>query len=59
MPYAELPAFVAALREQDSQAPAHFEFLILTAARTGEVLGLRWREIELKRTSFGLCPPKE
>ena len=48
MPYAELPAFMAALREQDGIGARAFEFLILTAARTGEVIGLRWREIDLK-----------
>ena len=48
MPYAELPDFMTALREQDGIGARSLEFLILTAARTGEVVGLRWREIDLK-----------
>jgi integrase len=48
MPYADVPAFMGMLREQESIGARAFEFLILTAARTGEVVGLRWREIDLK-----------
>ena len=48
MPYAQLPDFIAALREQDGIGARALEFLILTAARTGEVVGLRRREIDLK-----------
>jgi integrase len=35
------------LREIDTAAARALEFLILTAARTGEVLGARWPEIDL------------
>jgi integrase len=45
--YAELPAFLAILREQEGIAPRALEFLILTAARTGEAIGARWSEFEL------------
>lgn len=50
VPYAEAPAFVCAMREGDSDAATKlaFEFLILTAARTGEVLGACWDEIDLE-----------
>ena len=47
LPYAELSAFMAQLREIDTAAARALEFLILTAARTGEVLGARWPEIDL------------
>jgi integrase len=47
LPYAELPAFMANLRTRDAVAARALEFLILGAARTGEVLGARWREIDL------------
>jgi integrase len=47
MPYADVPAFVACLRETDGISALALEFLILTAARSGEVLGARWREIDL------------
>jgi integrase len=42
-----LPAFLASLREQEGIAARALEFLILTAARTGEVIGARWSEIDL------------
>jgi integrase len=49
MAYADVPAFVQALRESDiaETAKLGLEFLILTAARTGEVLGARWEEMNL------------
>ena len=50
LPYAELPAFLASLREQEGIAPRALEFLVLTAARTGEVIGARWNEIVLDKT---------
>lgn len=50
MPYGEVPGFVKILREADAGLPVRlgFEFLILTAARTGEVLGASWDEIDLE-----------
>lgn len=47
LPYAELPSFLAGLRGQEGIATRALEFLILTAARTGEVIGARWNEIDL------------
>ena len=47
LPYAELPGFLIALREQQGIAARALEFTILTAARTGEVIGARWNEIDL------------
>jgi integrase len=41
MPYADLPAFVAELRRQEGVSARALEFLILTATRTGEVIGAR------------------
>jgi integrase len=46
MPYAEVPAFVGKLREVESIPRRAIEFLILTGARSGEVLGARWNEID-------------
>jgi integrase len=48
MAYAELPAFVAALRARDGVAERALEFAILTAARSGEVFGAQWGEIDLQ-----------
>jgi integrase len=48
MPYADVPAFVARLRERPAIAARALEFTILTAARTGETLGASWGEIDLR-----------
>lgn len=44
--YAELPAFYARLQAQDGIGALALRFTILTAARTGEVIGARWGEID-------------
>jgi integrase len=46
-PYREVPAIIAALRPREGIAARALEFLILTAARSGEALGARWDEIDL------------
>ena len=48
MSYAEVPAFLASLRQREAMAALALEFLILTAARSGEVLGARWAEFDLE-----------
>jgi integrase len=54
MPYVDVPAFVEELRgEEDDAIPdLAFEFLILTAARTGEVLEAKWEEIDLEQAAW-------
>jgi integrase len=47
LPYREIGTFMAALREQECTSALALEFLILTAARTGEVIGATWEEIDL------------
>jgi integrase len=47
MNYAEVPAFIASLRERETTHTLALEFLILTAARVGEVLGAQWSEIDI------------
>ena len=47
LPYVEVSAFLASLRTREATAARGLEFLILTAARTGEVIGARWKEIDL------------
>lgn len=49
MAYAAVPAFVTALRERNAMAALALEFVILTAARSGEVLGATWAEIDLEK----------
>jgi integrase len=46
--YEALPGFMAELAVRDSISARGLEFLILTAARTGEVIGARWDEVDLK-----------
>lgn len=58
MPYPELPEFITALREQQNLGARALEFLLLTAARTGEVLGARWREIDLKSRLWTVPPER-
>jgi integrase len=48
MPYANIPPFLAAVRKRDAIAALAIEFTILTAARTGEVIGATWSEIDLQ-----------
>jgi integrase len=45
LPYREMRGFMTELRAQEGVAPRTFEFALLTAARTGEVLGATWGEI--------------
>jgi len=47
LPYAEIASFMAKLRQETGIAAHAIEFLILTAARLGEVLGATWSEIDL------------
>lgn len=47
MPFDDVPEFTKQLRKMPGVAPAALEFAILTAARSGEVLGGRWDEIDL------------
>lgn len=47
LPYAELPAFMTALRSRHGEAARALEFTILTAARTGMTLGATPGEIDL------------
>ncbi len=48
MPFRELPDFIGKLGTMDGIAPKALEFAILTAARSGEALGARWEEINLR-----------
>lgn len=47
LPFDEMPEFLAALRNRRGMATRALEFAIFTAARTAEVLGATWDEIDL------------
>jgi integrase len=58
MAYAKVAAFVGRLRESNSLVAQALEFCILTAARSGEVLGMRWSEVELEKGIWTLPPSR-
>ena len=47
MPYADVPKLIARLRERSSVGRLALEALILTAARSGEIRGATWSEVDL------------
>jgi integrase len=49
LPWKDAPAFIAELRKRQALAAKCLEFLILTAGRSGEVLGATWGEIDLTK----------
>jgi integrase len=48
LPYPEIADFISGLQARKGVAAKALEFLILTAARTNEVLGATWAEIDLE-----------
>jgi integrase len=54
LPWKNVPSFIKQVRETPSAESVRFavEFLTLTAARTGEVLGARWAEINLESKTW-------
>ena len=49
LPYNEIGRFVKELRTRSGYSALGLEFLILTAARTGEIIGAKWSEIDLEK----------
>lgn len=47
LPYSQLPVFMGQLRAAEGQGARALEFAILCAARSGEVRGATWDEIDL------------
>jgi integrase len=52
MPYADVPAFIAQLKAMSGVAPAALLFTILTAARSGEVMGMEWSEVDFDAATW-------
>ncbi len=48
LPIDAMPGFIADLRRRDGMAARCLEFVILTACRSGEARGARWKEIDLE-----------
>jgi integrase len=57
LPWREIGAFMAALAGQEGVAALALRFAILTAGRTGEVIGARWSEID-QRHAVWIVPAK-
>lgn len=58
LPYTEIPAFMLRLRSQLGNAAMALEFAILTAARTNEVLGASWSEIDFVSRTWTIPEPR-
>lgn len=54
LPYADIPQLVVDLKRASTAEPikAAIEFLILTAARTGDVIGARWEEFNVSAAAW-------
>jgi integrase len=52
LPYADIGSFMARLRQHDGTEARALEFAILTAARSGEVCGATWPEMDLKAKTW-------
>ena len=48
LPYKDISKFVKDLRNRTGYSALGLEFLILTATRTGEVIGAKWHEIDFE-----------
>ncbi|UHD44147.1 integrase arm-type DNA-binding domain-containing protein [Aureimonas altamirensis] len=57
MSYRDVPAFMATLRAAGGMGARALELVILTAARSGEVRGAKWSEIDLDAKTWTV--PKE
>ncbi len=54
MPYEEIANFISRLREHEATSALALELCILTAARSGEILGMRWPEIDLDKKTWNV-----
>jgi integrase len=50
LPYSEMPAFMAGIREDGSDGSLLLQFIILTMCRTGEARGAKWSELDSELT---------
>lgn len=58
LPFDQTASFMEDLRARPAMAAKALEFAILTAARTGEVLGARWEEIDFKALVWTVPPER-
>jgi len=55
LPFAELPAFMETLRRENGNGARALELAILTSARTSEIIGARWGEIDQANTVWTIA----
>ncbi len=58
LPYAEASSFFRGLATQMGTAARALEFTVLTACRTGEVLGVQWDEVDLEGRVWTVPPER-
>ncbi|MGJ8537905.1 MAG: tyrosine-type recombinase/integrase, partial [Parasphingopyxis sp.] len=54
MPWQDVPTFISDLRDKDSVGAAALRFAVLTAARSGEVRGMTWGELDQRERVWTL-----
>ena len=52
LPFEDIAAFTKALREREGVSARGLEFLILTAARPGEVTNAQWDEVDIEKAEW-------
>jgi integrase len=58
LPYQRANEFLKALRAKSSLTSLALEFMLLTACRTGEVIGAKWEEIDLTSNVWTIPPER-
>jgi integrase len=58
LPYDEIPAFMAELREREGQSARALEFLVLTAARTEATIGALLSEVDFDEKLWTVPPDR-
>jgi integrase len=58
MAYQDVPGFVQHLRANPTTSNFALEFTILTAGRSGEIMGARWPEIDLEKQLWTVPPER-
>lgn len=57
VPYRDMPDLMAAVRAAEGVAPRALEFATLCGVRTGDIIGMRWGEVDLEHALWTV--PKE
>lgn len=58
LPYREIGAFMADLRQRQGMSALAMEFTVLTCARTGETIGATWAEIDFDNRIWTIAPER-